>query len=255
MSQEAYEIVALALRYWFTFLGLLIMWHSFSWLRKGRKHRKHRLEKLPDAGLIGELVVISGNNELETGMILPVPREGTIGSARICDVHLAVSGINPRQGDFRFKNGLGLMVFPARKRKIEIDGKEYTSKGEYGLMHHGSKITIGDLVLRLRLFVGLETNRALLQPLEEKSLQEYVKEYYKAHSPITDEESTVNWEIATKPYVRIPRDWEENEENFELSTAEETSLQEEGGEGFVINSYLYPEKEERKKKRFKKRKS
>jgi len=38
---KVYEVLSLAMRYFFTFLGAMIVWRSFSWLRKDRR-KKHR---------------------------------------------------------------------------------------------------------------------------------------------------------------------------------------------------------------------
>lgn len=58
MGSDVYEVISLAARYWFTFLGVLIVWRSFRWLRKDRKAKHRRLKQLPDAGMVGELVVL-----------------------------------------------------------------------------------------------------------------------------------------------------------------------------------------------------
>ena len=82
MPDEIYEIISLAARYWFALLGLLIVWRSFSWLRKDRRAKHRRLRQLPDAGMIGELVVLHGSDELPEGTAIPVPREGVLGFVR-----------------------------------------------------------------------------------------------------------------------------------------------------------------------------
>ena len=89
MPTAVYEIVAQGARYWFLFLMALIVWRSFRWYRKDRRQYKKRLRLLPDAGYVGELVTIRGNDQLPTGTILPVPWEGIIGSGRGCDIFRA----------------------------------------------------------------------------------------------------------------------------------------------------------------------
>ena len=248
VSTEAYEVAALALRYWFMVLGVLIVWRSFSWIKKDRRYRKKRLQQLPDAGMVGELVVISGSEELASGDTLPMPREGTLGSARICDVYLPAPGIASRQGDFRFKNGLGVTVMPAWRKKIHIDGVDYTHKQEPGIMHHGSKLVIGQVVLRLRLFVGLETSqsmKAALQPDGQlEGLTQYVQEYYQENPDKITEVWEEEWQFATKPYKRTPRNWDDGEIEIQ------GTLQGENAPvgGFEIRESLYPEGEGQQKK-------
>ena len=50
---KIYEVLALAMRYFFTLLGVMIVWRAVSWLRKDRKQTHKRLKQLPDAGTIG----------------------------------------------------------------------------------------------------------------------------------------------------------------------------------------------------------
>ncbi|MBE0600553.1 MAG: hypothetical protein IH607_02115, partial [Firmicutes bacterium] len=76
MPDELYEIFALAARYWFLLLMILIAWRSYRWYAKDRKKFKRRLKLLPDAGYIGELVVVQGDEYVKRGTCLPVSREG-----------------------------------------------------------------------------------------------------------------------------------------------------------------------------------
>ena len=130
-------------------------------LRKDRRAKHRRLKQLPDAGMVGELVVLTGSEELPAGVALPLPREGVLGSLRTCDVTVPVTGVASRHLDFTFEDGLGLLIFPRTHATALVDGQEITSRTrskDYP-MHHGSRLTVGDAVLRLRLFVGLETGR------------------------------------------------------------------------------------------------
>ena len=57
---EVYELIAQAARYWFLLLMAIIVWRSFRWYRRDRRQAKKRLKLLPDAGFVGEMVVIEG---------------------------------------------------------------------------------------------------------------------------------------------------------------------------------------------------
>ena len=115
MPDEIYEIISLAARYWFALLGLLIVWRSFSWLRKDRRAKHRRLRQLPDAGMIGELVVLHGSDELPEGTAIPVPREGVLGFVRTCDVVVPVEGVARQHIDFTFQDGKGGMKTKSNK--------------------------------------------------------------------------------------------------------------------------------------------
>ena len=161
MSESVYEVLSLGMRYWFMLLGLLIVWRSFSWLRKDRREKHRRLRQLPDAGMIGELVVIVGSDELPEGTAIPVPREGVLGFLRTCDVVVPVSGVAAHHLDFTFRNGKGLLVRPWRGCTCQVDADEFDHRVKPSRypMYHGSKLFIGDAVLRLRVFAGLDVTR------------------------------------------------------------------------------------------------
>lgn len=159
MPDDLYEILSLGMRYWFLLLGALIVWRSFRWLRKDRREKHRRLRQLPDAGMIGELVVLVGSDELQEGTAIPVPREGVLGFLRTCDVVVPVPGVAGHHLDFTFHDGQGLLITPWRGQTCQVDADELThrSKASRFPMHHGSRLFVGDAVLRLRLFAGLET--------------------------------------------------------------------------------------------------
>ena len=156
MPDNVYEIIALGARYWFAFLGVLIVLRSFFWLHRDRAAKHRRLKQLPDAGMIGEFVVLSGSEELPEGSFLPVPWEGTIGFVRGCDVVVPVKGVRAVQADVEFENGRGLAVIPRFRRPVIIDGETVSRRWEADgrRMVHGSVLQIGEAVLQLQVFMG-----------------------------------------------------------------------------------------------------
>ena len=158
MPQDIYAIASLACRYWFAFLGVLIVWRSFVWLRKDRRQINRRLKTLPDAGMIGELVVLQGSDELPEDTYLPVPREGTLGCLRTCDLVVPVAGVARQHLDFVFVNGQGLRLNPHPGCVCIVDGEPVTDRlsGEQFPMGHNSLLSVGDAMLKLRLFAGLD---------------------------------------------------------------------------------------------------
>ena len=163
MSTEIYEIIAQGARYWFLFLMALIVWRSYCWYRRDRRQRKKRLRLLPDAGFVGELVVIDGGGVLKDGSALAVPREGTLGFLRTNDICVPVDGVANKHLWFCFDDDEGLMVEPYGRKAVTVDGAPFKSRREPLYMAHGSRLVIGAAELRLRLFAGFETaagNRA-----------------------------------------------------------------------------------------------
>ena len=103
LDPKFYEVLSLAMRYFFTFFGVMIVWRAFSWLRKDRKATHRRLRQLPDAGTIGILSVDAGSKVLPEGHVIPVPYEGVLGFLRTCDVVVPVEDVatdtEDHQGD------------------------------------------------------------------------------------------------------------------------------------------------------------
>ncbi|MBR3494626.1 MAG: FHA domain-containing protein [Clostridia bacterium] len=156
MSAEFYQVLSLAMRYWFALLGILIVLRSFYWLHKDRRARHRRLRRLPDAGLIGEMVVLSDLEGMPAQTALAVPYEGILGSVRGCDIPLPAPGIQARHLDFWYDSRQGLMIRPRKNRYCTVDGEEASFRHPLA-MGHGSILQLGPAALRLRLFAGLET--------------------------------------------------------------------------------------------------
>lgn len=157
MPSEIYELIAQAARYWFLLLMLIIAWRSWRWYRKDRRQAKKRLKLLPDAGFIGEMVVITGAGNLKTGDTLMVPREGTLGSARSNDLCVQAPGVSGKHLWFRFDDKRGLMIEPFGKNPVNVDDVDFTSRREPLYMGHGSWLYVGECEMRLRLFAGFES--------------------------------------------------------------------------------------------------
>lgn len=180
MQENVYEIISLGARYWFAFLGALIVWRAFRWLRKDRKAKHSRLKNLPDAGMIGEMVVLQGSDQLPEGTLLPVPRAGVLGYVRSCDIVVPVEGVSRKHLDFVFQPGKGLLLFPLRGACCMADEVELThrSASKKYPMVHGSILRVGDAVLRLRLFAGLDTEYRATRLYEQEPMpQEWGQPY------------------------------------------------------------------------------
>ena len=160
VSGEAYELLAMLMRYVFVLLGLLILWRALRWLRRDAKAYRREMRTLPDAGLVGEMV------NLKTGESCPLPREGTIGSARACDIRVKGYGVLRNHARFAFEEGKGLRVTPSRRGKTLMAGVEL--KGPAHALH-GTQLQVGDALLRVRLFAGLNVpHPAQFQPMPDQ---------------------------------------------------------------------------------------
>lgn len=162
LDAKVYEVLSLAMRYFFTFVGAMIVWRSFSWLRKDRRQKHRRLKQLPDAGTIGIFTVHEGSKALKPGEIIPVPHEGVLGYLRTCDVVVPVDDVATIHLDFTFADGEGLYVYPRRGCDVRVDGELLISRRDSRRrpMQHGSVLEVGQAVLQLGVFAGLDVQEA-----------------------------------------------------------------------------------------------
>ena len=157
MPDHVYEVLAQAARYWFLFWMALIAWRSWRWYRKDRRAARKRLKLLPDAGFVGEMVVVDGGGEIARGTVYQVPAEGTLGTARTNDLCVPADGVERRHLWFRFDDRKGLMVEPFGKNAVHVDGEDFHSRRHPLYMAHGSSLVAGGVQMRLRLFAGFES--------------------------------------------------------------------------------------------------
>ena len=147
VSDGLYEIFALAARYFFAGLFLLIVLRAWRvTVRDARRARKLR-RLSPQTGLSGELVVLEGEGRARRGMRYPVIREGTLGSARSADVRVRHPSVRPRHARFELtEEGLSLAAAPGAKL---LDGEG--ERARKLLLRDGDCFTIGAITLTLVL--------------------------------------------------------------------------------------------------------
>ena len=201
MSDASYEMLSLLMRYVFLALGVVILLRSYRWLRRDDKAYRREIESLPDAGLVGEVV------DMNTGESFPLPREGTIGSGRACDIRLRSSAVAARHASFLFVDGKGLVIRPLGGHYVALDGEPVTGSG---CALHGTRLEIGDITLRVRLFAGLNVPRravyapddGVLSPAEDPELDALLSGLTGApgaYAPLPEEEAGDGWHGAAAP--------------------------------------------------------
>ena len=160
VSAEIYEVLALALRYVFAFLGILIVLRTWVHLLSNRREQRRRLRHLPDAGMIGEMVVLSGGRDLPPDSRLSVPREGVLGSIRICDLIVPCEGVRKQHLDFSWQDGTGLLIHPRSGCEALVDGVPLSCRSDpfSAPLKNGSLLQVGAAQLRLLVFVGLDAS-------------------------------------------------------------------------------------------------
>ena len=107
MNQNLYEIVALALRYVFAGLMLLIVLRAWRITLVDSRRAATLRHLSPSTGISGELVVLEGDEKARRGMKYPVIREGMIGTSRRADIRVRHSSVRRRHAYFQLtENGL-----------------------------------------------------------------------------------------------------------------------------------------------------
>lgn len=163
MSANAYEILALAMRYVFAALMVLIVLRAWriSVIDSRRATKLRRLS--PDTGIIGEMLVVNGSERARPGMHYPVTLEGTIGSARRSDIRVRHSTVRARHAIYQMTEE-GLFVRGHANARI----RDKFGRGAKELMlQDGDILRIGDVALMLVLTDGgsepEEMNRRVLR--------------------------------------------------------------------------------------------
>jgi len=147
MSANAYELLALAMRYVFAGLMLLIVLRAWR-ISAIDSRRAARLRKLsPDTGIIGEMLVVNGGERAKPGMHYPVTLEGTIGAGRRSDIRIRHSSVRSRHAIFQMTDE-GLFVRGHASARIR-DGHGRTARQL--VLKDGDILRIGDVALMLVL--------------------------------------------------------------------------------------------------------
>lgn len=148
MPRNIYEGIAVSFNFVFMALSVLIALCGFRWLRADRKAVRRALAETPRADCVGTLVVVSGKSPyLSKGMAIDLPREGTVGRSRACDVRLVHQDIPARAARVSLEPG-GMLFSPARWESITVNGQPYDKPV---LVCTGSRVQWGGLTLRLML--------------------------------------------------------------------------------------------------------
>lgn len=109
MSANAYEVLALAMRYVFAALMVLIVLRGWR-ISAVDSQRARKLRRLsPETGIIGEMLVVDGGERARPGMRYPVTLEGTIGSGRRADIRVRHSSVSGRHAYYQMTDA-GLFV-------------------------------------------------------------------------------------------------------------------------------------------------
>lgn len=160
MPHDAYEFIAQSMRYIFAALMLLIV------IRAARitlvdSRRAAKLRRLsPSTGIVGEMVVLEGDERAKKGMRYPAIREGSIGSGRSADIRIRHSSIRRRHAIFQMTED-GLHIRGHAGARIR------TARGELVreiTLTDGANFAVGRVHLLLVLSEATASEEVVLVP-------------------------------------------------------------------------------------------
>lgn len=162
VPSNVYPVLLEVSRYLFALLGVLAVLSVLAWILAENRARRDRLRSLPAAGMIGELVVLSGSSELPPQTWFPVPREGVLGSFRSCDLVVPCHGVRARHLDFVWRDGVGLLIRPRSGCEAQVNHALLDCHSDAAAcpLTHGGFLRIGDALLRLQVFKALDHTAA-----------------------------------------------------------------------------------------------
>lgn len=147
MGANAYELLALAMRYVFAALMVLIVIRAWR-ITMVDSRRAAKLRRLsPDTGIIGEMLVVNGSERARPGMHYPVTLEGSIGSGRRSDIRVRHSSVRSRHAIFQMTDN-GLFVRGHAQARIR-DG--HGRPARQLLLQDGDILRVGGVHLMLVL--------------------------------------------------------------------------------------------------------
>ncbi len=150
MTQAWYQVASLLYGYLSAGIILAIVLLGARKLISDRNLWRRVRRALPQAGAVGALCVLSaGNRRLSAGTELPVPSEGTLGSAHSCDVCIPCRGVHMRSAFFWMERDELHMVALHRDGFLADDVP--VEPGDEAVLGDGAVLRVGELKLALRL--------------------------------------------------------------------------------------------------------
>lgn len=200
--ERIYEVLAFVLSLCFPAMAAVIVLRAALWVRRDNRLRRRALQALPDAGTIGELTVIrGGDGTLDQGACIPIPHEGSLGSARACDIVLPHEDVPGRAAHFALTRD-GLCVTPWRGTALRVNGQSYSGPVT---LSHGNTLQWGGLRLRLRLFEGTEALAASKAPVavsrarRKADVEPSPEAQMEAAEPVDEPEIDIPMDVEQRP--------------------------------------------------------
>ena len=150
MTQAWVQVLSLLFGYVSAAIILLIVLLALRKYASDRALWRRVRRELPQAGAVGQLVVLDGGRRLRLGEEISVPYEGTMGASHSCDVCIPARKVHMRSAFFWMEND-GLHMVALHRDGFLADDVP-VEPGDEAVLHHGAVMRVGEARLSLSLY-------------------------------------------------------------------------------------------------------
>ena len=153
MNASLYELLALAMRYWFAaLLALIVFLLTQSFVREWRIEKAVQRRIADTAATLGLRVLSSEDRRVQRGLLLPLDGDSLLGSGGGCDLRLRTRALRRRHLVLRVEKDQ-VYLYPEGSALVTADGQR-VRRGDTLLP--GQNMQAGGLVFRLERLQGEE---------------------------------------------------------------------------------------------------
>ena len=156
MNQSTYELLALAARYWFALLAVVIVFRGWrACVQDNRKARTLR-DWAGGAGCVGELVLVSDGTrrKRKKPVTFQVPAEAVLGSGRTADIRLRGRDIRKRHIFMTYRPG-EMVLHAVKEAPFEA---RHLADGTQ-VLRDGDTLRVGQMTLGMVFFDAEDAER------------------------------------------------------------------------------------------------
>ena len=150
MTQAWVQVLSLLFGYVSAAIILLIVLLALRKYASDRALWRRVRRELPQAGAVGQLVVLDGGRRLRLGEEISVPYEGTMGASHSCDVCIPARKVHMRSAFFWMEND-GLHMVALHRDGFLADDVP-VEPGDEAVLRHGAVLRVGEAKLALSLY-------------------------------------------------------------------------------------------------------
>ena len=150
MTQAWVQVLSLLFGYVSAAIILLIVLLALRKYASDRALWRRVRRELPQAGAVGQLVVLDGGRRLRLGEEIRVPYEGTMGASHSCDVCIPARKVHMRSAFFWMEND-GLHMVALHRDGFLVDDVP-VEPGDEAVLRDGAVLRVGEARLSLSLY-------------------------------------------------------------------------------------------------------